>query len=249
MMSSAVVPAGGEPLSEGARVVDTFIAPSKTFQDINRSAMWWLPFLIIVIVSYAFVFTVDKKVGFERVSENQIRLNPKRADQLDQLPPEQRERQMQIAAKFTRYVSYGIPVVSLAIFSLIALVLMGSYNFGAGAQVSFSKSMAVVVYSNMVGVIRAVLAIIALFAGADPETFNMQNPAATNLAYFIDPAQHNVLFALGSWIDIVSIWMLCLTALGFTYICKVKKGTSFAIVFGWYVLMMLLSTGAAAAFS
>jgi len=29
------------PLSEGARIVNTFIAPSKTFTDLRRNASWW----------------------------------------------------------------------------------------------------------------------------------------------------------------------------------------------------------------
>jgi hypothetical protein len=29
------------PLSEFERIIDTFIAPSKTFTDLRRSAAWW----------------------------------------------------------------------------------------------------------------------------------------------------------------------------------------------------------------
>ena len=35
-------------LSQVERVVDTFVAPSKTFTDILRSTSWWLPFLLLV---------------------------------------------------------------------------------------------------------------------------------------------------------------------------------------------------------
>jgi len=43
------------PLSEPARVLNTFFAPRKTFTDLRRSASWWLPFLISAIVSTIFV--------------------------------------------------------------------------------------------------------------------------------------------------------------------------------------------------
>ncbi len=248
MSSPAVAPPAGEPLSEGARVINTFVAPSKTFADINRSAMWWLPFIVIAIVSYIFVFTVEKKVGFDKVTENSIKLQPKRAEQLDQLPPEQREKQVEMGAKFTRYISYGTPVLTFAIFAIMALILWGSYSFGAGAQVGFGKSMAIVTYANLVGTLKFLLAVISLFAGADPDTFNMQNPAATNLGFLIDPIQHKVLYALGSSLDIVNFWILALVAIGFTYVCKVKKGTSFAIVFGWWSVLTLIGVGAAAIF-
>jgi hypothetical protein len=39
----------GQPgLSQVERVVDTFVASSKTFTDILRSTSWWLPFRSLV---------------------------------------------------------------------------------------------------------------------------------------------------------------------------------------------------------
>src|SRR5579862_9748343 len=46
------------PLSESARIVDIFIAPSKTFTDLHRNASWWAPWLLISISSLAFVFVM-----------------------------------------------------------------------------------------------------------------------------------------------------------------------------------------------
>jgi len=100
------------PLSEGARIVNAFIAPSKTFADLRRNASWWAPFLLMVIVSTAFVYTVSAKIGFRRVTETQVQMSPKQAAQLDNLPADQREQQMQqrttVSALFrtsSRYLS------------------------------------------------------------------------------------------------------------------------------------------------
>ena len=53
---SDVIAANGqssEPgLSQIERVVDTFVAPKKTFTDILRSTSWWLPFLLLVLVTW-----------------------------------------------------------------------------------------------------------------------------------------------------------------------------------------------------
>ena len=55
MAAAAIVPPPDPqhpaPLSEGQRLIDTFIAPSKTFTDLRRNASWWAPFIAIVIVS------------------------------------------------------------------------------------------------------------------------------------------------------------------------------------------------------
>ena len=76
--SAAPAPDSGQPgLSQGARIANTFFAPSKTFDDIKRSASWWLPFLLMAVVSCGFAFTVDKKVGWEQVTQNKLRVAKK----------------------------------------------------------------------------------------------------------------------------------------------------------------------------
>src|SRR5229473_8029743 len=84
------------PLSEGARIVNTFIAPSKTFTDLRRSAMWWAPWLLISIFSVAFILTIGKQIGFDQVSKNQIE-HSKQAEQFDKLPPDQQEQRIQFS--------------------------------------------------------------------------------------------------------------------------------------------------------
>src|SRR5271165_2225877 len=75
-----------QPLAEGQRLLDTFIAPGKTFSDLRRNANWWAPFLIIAVVSVMFVYVVDQKVGFQKVVENLIQLQPRQAERMDNLP-------------------------------------------------------------------------------------------------------------------------------------------------------------------
>jgi hypothetical protein len=48
-----------------------------------------------------------------------------------------------------------------------------------------------------------------------------------------------VLRALLSPFDVFTIWTLILTAIGITCISKVKRGTAFAIVFGWFAVVVL----------
>src|ERR1039458_853052 len=71
--ASAYVPAPEPaPLSEGARIIDTFIAPSKTLTDLRRNANWWGPWLLISIFALIFVYSIDRQVGFEQVSNNAV---------------------------------------------------------------------------------------------------------------------------------------------------------------------------------
>jgi hypothetical protein len=129
MSSAASAPLPGQsPLSEVERVVDTFVAPRKTFTDIRRSASWWLPFVLMAVSSFALVYVVDQKFGMEKVVENQMALSPKQAAKLDQLPPEQRAAQMEGIVKLNRTISYAYPVLALIFAVIVAAVLLATFS-------------------------------------------------------------------------------------------------------------------------
>lgn len=239
----------GPLLSQPARILNTFIDPKKTFTDLNRGANWILAYVLMILVSIAFVYTVDKKIGFEQVVDNQFKLAPKQAERIEQLPPDQKANAMALQVKINRIISYCFWLLQLILLAIIAGVLCLSYNFGAGASVSYGKSLAIVVYASLPGILKVLIAVVSIFGGKDPETFYFQNPAATNLGYFIDPLQHRFLYSLGTAVDVFAIWTMVLTAIGFTCVSKVKSGTSYAIVFGWYILFTLMGAGIGAAFS
>jgi hypothetical protein len=237
------------PLSEGQRLVYTFFAPSKTFTDLRRSASWWAPFLIIAIVSLLFIYVVDQKVGFRKVAENLIQSQPKQADRIERMPADQRQKVMQQQVTFTKILSYTSPIIALVWYAIVAAVLLATLKFGASADVKFKTLFALYIYASVPALLKGLLAILSLLAGVSGDAFNLQNPAATNPGYFIDPSASPVLYSLLARLDIFTIWTLVLTAIGITCISKVKRGTAFAVVFGWFGVVVLIGVGFAAAFA
>jgi hypothetical protein len=234
------------PLSEGQRLVDTFFAPSKTFTDLRRNASWWAPFLIIAIISVMFSYVVDQKVGFRKVVDNVIQLQPKQADRLESLPADQREKNIALQTTITKIITYAFPVVALVVYAIFAAVLFATLKFGASAEVKYSTMFALVVYTRLPALLMPLLAILSLLAGVSGDGFNIQNPVATNPGYFIGPDGSAVLRALLTPLDVLNIWTLVLTAIGIACISKVKRGTAFAIVFGWFAVVVLARVGLAA---
>jgi hypothetical protein len=234
------------PPSEGARIINTFIAPSKTFTDLRRNPSWWAPWLMISIFSVAFMLVVGRQIGFDQVSRNQI-AHSARADQFDKLPPDQQAQQLRISAAVTRYVGYALPAVTLLYFLVVAAVLMGTFKI-AGANVSFGTSVAIVAYASLPGILHSTLAIISMFAGVDRENFDINNPVATNPAYFMDPMGNKFLRTMASGLDVFMIWSLVLMGIGFASNSKVKRSTAIGIVLGWYLAWKLATGALAAAF-
>jgi len=237
------------PLSQGARIVNTFIAPSKTFTDLRRTASWWAPFLLMVIVSTVFVYSVDQKIGFRKVTENQLQMSPKQSARLDNLPADQRETQMRQRTVGTKWVSYFFPVLTLIIWLIVASVLFATFKFAAGADVSFKVSLAIVVYAGLPGLLKVLLAMLSVVAGMSPDSFSFQNPVATNPGYFMNPADSPFLYSLATSLDIFLIWTLVLSAIGFSCVSKVKRSTAFIVVFGWWVVFTLAGAALGAAFA
>jgi hypothetical protein len=242
-----LAPATPEPqvaaLSEGARIVNTFIAPSKTFTDLRRSAAWWAPFLLLVVVSTLFAYTVGQKVGYDKAGENVLQTRPKQWDRIQNMKPEDRAKTMQAVEKQTMIGTYAFPAIDLVILLVVAGLLLATFKFGANANVSYKVALAIVVYASLPGVIRYLLATLTLFAGISPDAFNVQNPVATNLGILFSPTDNPALYTLGSMIDIFAIWTMALTAIGFTCVSKVKRGTALAIVFGWYIAFIMVVVG------
>src|SRR6266852_8801664 len=122
-------------LSEGERLINVFVAPSKTFTDLKRKASWFVPWLLLAVVSYAFIGAVAQKVGLRQDTENQMRLNTKAQERMAQMPAEQRERAMEISVMVTKVILFFVPLIALLFYLIIAAVLMGSFNFGMGAEI------------------------------------------------------------------------------------------------------------------
>lgn len=233
------------PLSEGARIINTFVAPSKTFTDLRRSAAWWAPWLLISVFSVAFIFTIGKQVGFEQVSKNQI-AHSKRAEQFDKLPADQQAQQLGLSVKIFQIFAYGSPVLIL-FFSLIStVVIWATFKVGFSAETTFGQAYAIGMYAGLPGIIGAILGIISLFAGVNPEGFDINNPVGTNLAYYLDPdTTGKFVRGMASSLDVFIIWTIVLIGIGYASTSKVKRSTAIAVVACWYLIYKLLSSGLA----
>jgi hypothetical protein len=247
--ASPASPTQSAPLSEGARIVNTFIAPSKTFTDLRHNASWWGPWLLISIFSILFIYAMGRQIGFDQISKNQI-AHSSRTEQFEKLPADQQARQIRISSSFIRYFAYGSPLLIL-FFSLIStVVLWATFKVAAGAETSFGQAYAIVMYASLPGIIGAILGTVSLFAGVDPEGFDINNPVGTNLAYYLDRATTGK-FVLGmaSALDIITIWTIVLMGIGFACTSKVKRSTAIGIIAAWYLAYKLIGAGLAAAFS
>jgi hypothetical protein len=239
------VMAGTVGLSQVERVVDTYVAPGKTFQDILRSTSWWLPFLLAVVVSVAVSFEIDKQVGFDRVVENAIHASPSQEEAMGSLTPEVRAQRMHGMEAGYRYVSYASPVLILVISAIGALVLWGSFNFLLGAQTTFGQMFCLWMYCSLPRLLSGLLTLVMVYFGGNNEGFDIKAPVGTNVGYYLTDAAPTVKAALG-FVDVIGLWVLVLLVLGTAKIAKVSVGKAAGVVVGWWLVVLVLSVVGAA---
>ncbi|MGA3334692.1 MAG: YIP1 family protein [Terracidiphilus sp.] len=241
----------GVGLTQWQRVANTFAAPSKTFEDIKRgNRSWWLPFVLFIVVGTALWGAVTVKVGWPQVVENGLRMAPKQAERLQQLPPAQQETQAKISA-ISQEVIWGLGPVWVLLFNLIAAgILVGTINFGFGGKATFGQVLSVSWYAGLPGLIKLAMGIIGLFVGVAPESFLPGNPAGTNIGYYFSPTEMPMmLWGLLVALDVTFIWTLTLFSKGLAKVAGTKESSGYIAVFGWWVLYTLVTTGVGALFS
>ena len=233
-------------LTEVQRVVDTFTAPSKTFIDIRRKATFWGPLVILILVALGFSYAVQQKVGWERVFENNLHQQPSQEEKFEKLPPDQQATQKVIAIKITSIITYCYPVLILIFTAIFALLVWVTANFGFAGSAKFGQVFAVNMYANLVMNLKYLLAIVALFAGVAPESFLLQNPVGTNIAYYLSSDAPRWLAALCQHIDLFEIWSVILTTIGVSIVANISRGKAAAAVVGWWLIFVLVGVGFAA---
>ncbi len=235
-----------QSLSQIERVIDAYVAPSKTFADIRRSASWWLPFLLGVVVSYIFVFAVQHEIGFQKVAETSLQNNAQMQQRMSSMTPAQVQQTYATVANVTKAIVYVSPVIALLVALISAGILMASFNFGLGAHASFSQYLAVWFYAGLPIMLKWILTCITLFAGLGADQFQMENPVGTNIGFYLSQDAPKWLSTMLSSADILTIWTVILLILGCSIVAKVKRNNAAIVVVGWWVLAILGMTAMAA---
>ena len=249
MQDDLAVAEGVPQLSQGARVVNTFVAPSRTFTDILRSSSCWLPIVLMAIMGVVFAYGIDKKVGFSAVAEQQMTQGPRNEERMAAMTPSERERNIHITSMVMKGSAYSGFVFLLIFLAVEALILWASFNFGLGSNTTFSRVFAVVTFAALPrGLLQPLLSVILLSAGVGTENFKLNNPVGTNPGYYLTESPKWVQTA-GGFFDVLGLWSLALIVIGMAIISRKTIAQSATVVVGWFLLIFLIAVGATAAFS
>jgi len=231
-------------MNQAARLIGVFFSPGKTFADIARRPTWWIPIVVMAVLGTIYLNAFTQRVGWESV----IRPAIERLPNAQAMTAQQREQAIERAAGLYKYLGYGGSAVGTLFYVfLIAVLLMFLFDTIQGAGIGLKRMMAIVAYGFLPLAIQTLLSMLVLFL-KDPEEFDLQNPLIFNVGAFLSSDTPAALRALGSSIDLFSLWIIVLLAIGVSSAArKISFGKAFATVLFPWLLFVALKAAAAAA--
>jgi hypothetical protein len=226
------------PMSEFDRLVGVLFDPKPAFADIAARPRWWVPILLLTVLTVVFVVLFAQRVGWEGVLRQQLASNSR----FQQLSPEQQEQTLQQQMRFVPVVGYVQSVLSTVVFALILSgVFLFVFNVLGGSEIPFKKAFAVCSYGGLPLGVKAVVAGVIMFLKA-PADFDITNPVASNLGAFLDPNSMPAwLVSVGTSVDIFSLWMLLLLATGFAAAGRrLRWGRAFGWVLATWIVWLVV---------
>lgn len=245
-MSQQVVVSEVKPMSQGERFIDAFVAPTKTFQDICRNASWWLPVVIICVLSIIFAYAVLHKVGLAGLVDGVIHGSGSLEDRIANGSPEQAAAIRHSIETQFRFM-YLAPVFIVIVGLIVSGLFMATANFGFGGRATYGQMLAVWFYGTLPLMFISIITIITLYAGMQSDSFNIKNAVGTNVGYYLQGGgSPRWLVTFLSSVDIFAIWSAVLLTIGISIVAGIKRSSAAIVVFGWWALYVLGQTAIAA---
>jgi len=235
------------PMSGLQKVLGIFYEPTRVFKNLRYHPYWLAAFLVIcicnVVYSTAFVqrLTPERIVEFtfEKLESSPIKPAPEqmeiaKADALQQA--KQPIQRVQTAAKsFVGIFVFACVIATLCFLGVLAF----------GGRINFWQAFAAMLFAYLpIEVITKLLSLIVLYIKAPEDIHPMlgaQTLVQDNLGVLFSPAEHPVLYVLGSSIGVLSFYGLWLRSKGLANAgTKVSSSAAWGVSITLWVLTLIL---------
>ncbi len=237
-----------EPAMSGLqKVMGIFFEPTRVFRNLRAHPHWLAAFLVIAIVNavYAAAFvqrlTPDRIVDYtmDKMESSPIKPPPdKMAETKDGMLQAMKQPIQRVETAAKSFVGIFVFVCLAS-----ALCLLGVLAFGG--RMNFWQAFAAVLYSYMpVAVISKLVSLVILFIKAPDDIhplIGQETLLTDNLGILFKPADHPVLFVLGSAIGVLSFYGLWLKAKGLANAGqKVSSTAAWGVSITLWVLSLII---------
>ncbi|HVN78733.1 MAG TPA: YIP1 family protein [Terriglobia bacterium] len=193
------------PIERGglANLFGVIFQPQAAFRSIGAKPSWLLPLSACMILSLVAVTLMINRMGIANMMRTTLQGNPQ-AEGIAE-------------SGFVKTMMYVNPLIFLPIMLLAMAGVFLLALMLVGVEVSFKQAFSIVTHSFFAySVITTALTLVTVYATKDFSNFDLRNATATNVGFFVDPAETSkFLYSLASSLDVLSLWFLYLLAVGF----------------------------------
>jgi hypothetical protein len=228
---TAPPPAKSNPFS---RMVGAIIAPVDTFRSIAERPDWIVPLVVSLILSILTVVLIAPHIDVDASMRKQFAKKDMSPEQVDKIV--ERSKSMQ---KFNPViVALTIPIV---FFAISGIMLFAFRAFGG--EGTFRQAMAVTAYSWVPSIIKGVLTMIVILMGGTILQQDIGSVLKSSPGAFLGDTASPVLVSILTSLDVFTIWLLALGTIGYSFMSKLSRGASAGIVFGLWLVTVVIGAG------
>lgn len=219
-------------MSEVATVANVFFEPGRTFEDLRKKPRFIIAFVILAVLTTAFVFAFQTKIGEDQMRRF-IRTQQEQSAQMQSATEEQKQQAVDIGMTIQKVVTFAFPVFMAIGFLIGGLIYWGGMK-AMGGSARFTHGLSVFVYSSLPpGLVSSVANFIILFMKPAEEidiATSQRGLVSANPTLFFGGKETPVLTTIISSLDVFVIWGMILAAIGLRKVSGISNGSAWAIV-------------------
>jgi hypothetical protein len=238
-----------QELSQIDAISGIFTEPGNTFDTIMKfpkKNFWLLPVIILVLTSIvsSFLFFSDAELVSKMMDKQKMKMREKMQENVKEgkMSQQQANEAIERAEKFmnpnglffkiTGFAGAVVaPFIMLFVLSVIYMLLLKMFH----ADFEFTNILNVVGLSLIVSAIGSIIGIVLSIVMGDLTSVGL---ALAFKADVIGETLHGLFLKL----DVFTIWFYVLVAIGLVRVTKVKPFISYSIVFGLWVIWLVITT-------
>jgi hypothetical protein len=246
MSNDAAAPAAPER-SFVQNLIDVILSPREAFEAIVAKPRFWLALAFYLALVITFTAVWVSKVDPAEFGKAQLI----ESGQWDKMTPEQRAgaQSMQTRTVFAVFSGVGILVGTPIFLLVVAGTLLFVFRFFYAGEVTFKQSLGIVSHSfAALSLVTTPLLFLVFFLKGD-WNLNPQSALQANLTLFFDhDAASKALWAFAGSIDLFSLWVVWVLAVGFGVASRKATGSAiWGVAIPW-ALIVLMKVGWALVF-
>lgn len=228
--STSVPPASAKQASLWEDFIDIFVSPTEVFER-RRDSGFFVPLLVFVVLSV--VIIIVGRSALQPIFDSEFaRSMAAAAKKNPQMTDAQIQTGRALAEKLTP-ILVGVGAIAMPLLTGVILWIVGKF---VEAKESVGAACMVACYASIPRILDSLLRVVQAFV-MDPSSLNGQYRVSLSAARFLDPdAASPVLIGLLGRIDVFTIWLTVLLAIGLSVVGRIpRQKAAIAAIIVWVI--------------